>query len=45
MLASFLQILALVGLPVGGFVHSPGVVCLSVSVGFVGLALEKHGGS
>ena len=42
MIASVLQILALIGLPVGGFLGSPGIVCLSVSVGFVGLAVEKH---
>lgn len=42
MLATILQLLALVGLPVGGFARNPGIVCTSISVGFVGLAIEKH---
>ena len=41
MLSLVLQIVALVGLPVGGFMGNTGVICLSVSVGFVGLALER----
>ena len=45
MFATILQVLALVGLPVGGFLASvpAGIVCASVSVGFIGLALERAG--
>ena len=41
MFALVLQVVALVGLPVGGFVGNAGIVCSSVSVGFVGLAIER----
>ncbi len=43
MLAMILQVVALIGLPVGGFLANAGVICSSVSVGFVGLALERAG--
>lgn len=41
MFAVFLQVVALVGLPVGGFIGNAGIVCTSISVGFVGLAIER----
>jgi hypothetical protein len=41
MFALALQVIALVGLPVGGFLGNAGIVCTSVSVGFIGLAIER----
>ena len=41
MLALALQVIALVGLPVGGFLGNAGIVCTSIIVGFVGLAIER----
>jgi len=43
MLSLILQIVALIGLPVGGFLHSAGIAATAVSVGFVGLAVERAG--
>jgi len=41
MIALALQVIALVGLPVGGFLGNAGIVYTSISVGFVGLAIER----